>query len=266
MLVLSLIHTLPAQAGLLISPLRAMLNERDRSTAITLINSGDSPRTYRVSWTEKRVTSTGQYIALTEEEMKTFPIASPILRISPRQVTLAPNQRQTVKIAARRPKGLADGEYRSHLTFTVLPKKNTEAELEGATGIKLNVLLNYSIPVIFRQGKLKHKSTIKAVELVNNKNTGMVNMKVKMLHAGKASTAGSIYAYWTPNGSKNETLVGTLNSVNFFPDVSERTFTLMGQKFTPKKGKLRVIHKGKKEFSGEVFDEKTFNFSAKDIH
>ncbi|MEY8213577.1 MAG: fimbria/pilus periplasmic chaperone [Colwellia sp.] len=268
LLVISFLHILPSQASLLISPLRAMLNERDRSATIILINSGDKTRTYRVGWTEKSVTPAGGYHELTKAEQKKFPIASPMLRVSPRQVTLAPGERQMVKVAARRPKGLADGEYRSHLTFTILPEKNLveERDIQRAAGIKLNVFLNYSIPVLFRQGNLTHKSTIKAVKLVKNKKTGTVNIHVNMSHAGKFSTTGSIFAYWTPNGSDKETLVGTLNSVNFFPEVPNRMFTLMGQKFNPKKGKLRVIYEGRKEFVNQVFHEKTFSMTANDIN
>ena len=40
-----------------------------------------------------------------------------MVRISPSQVRLAPGERQIVKLAIRKPKDLAEQEYRSHLAF-----------------------------------------------------------------------------------------------------------------------------------------------------
>jgi len=36
-------------------------------------------------------------------------------------VTLAPHEPQAIRIAARPPEGLADGEYRIHLLFRAIP-------------------------------------------------------------------------------------------------------------------------------------------------
>ena len=40
---------------------------------------------------------------------------------APRRVTLAPREPQTIRIAARAPKDLPDGEYRVHLLFRAVP-------------------------------------------------------------------------------------------------------------------------------------------------
>ena len=43
---------------------------------------------------------------------------------APRRVTLAPRQPQSIRIAARAPQGLPDGEYRVHMLFRAIPPAN----------------------------------------------------------------------------------------------------------------------------------------------
>ena len=40
---------------------------------------------------------------------------------APRRVTLAPHEPQAIRIAARPPQGLPDGEYRVHMLFRAIP-------------------------------------------------------------------------------------------------------------------------------------------------
>ena len=112
-----------AQASLLVSPIRVAFEGRERSHEIVLINSSSEVKTYRLAWQEKLALPSGGYKDLTAEETVGYPSASKMLRFSPRQVTLKPNERQIVRLGLRRPKDLADGEYRSHLKLEALPPK-----------------------------------------------------------------------------------------------------------------------------------------------
>ena len=47
--------------------------------------------------------------------------AQEMILYAPRRVTLPPNQPQAIRISARAPEGLADGEYRVHLLFRAVP-------------------------------------------------------------------------------------------------------------------------------------------------
>ena len=47
--------------------------------------------------------------------------AEDMIVYAPRRVTLAPHEPQSIRIAARPPQGLADGEYRVHLLFRAIP-------------------------------------------------------------------------------------------------------------------------------------------------
>ena len=98
-----------------------------------------------------------------------------MLRMSPKQVTLAPNQRQTIKVSLRRPRNLPDGEYRSHLIFKELPtKSNSDTEV---TGIKLNMIMNISMPIMVRQGNTQQTSNIDDIQLFQSKNKGKIKLQ-----------------------------------------------------------------------------------------
>ena len=55
-----------ATANLLISPTRVSFDERQRSAKVTVINSSDEYRTYRVVWNKKLALPAGGYQTLSE--------------------------------------------------------------------------------------------------------------------------------------------------------------------------------------------------------
>jgi fimbrial chaperone protein len=259
-ILLAFLPSLTVHASLLISPMRVILNDRDRSAEVILINSSDKVRTYRLEWVEKRALPLGGYQDLNEQESANFPTASQMFRMSPKQVTLAPNQRQIVKLAARRPQGLANGEYRSHLKFTVLPDEK-QLPTEQQAGIVLNLMLNYSIPVILRQGPINSNVDIDSAKIEQSIVDGEVryNIEVLMSRSGLSSAYGSIKAYWLPNGGKEEINLGILNSVNFYSELKQAKFVVAWQKpeIPPSGGRLRIVYEGAKEYQGKTLAEKT---------
>lgn len=247
-----------ASASLLISPTRVVIDDRERSAKVIVMNTGDTVKTYRLNWTQNRGLSGGSYQELTEEETKNFPIASPMFRISPKQVTLAPGQKQIIKLLARRPKNLADGEYRSHLNFIILPDKEKESAENELASIKLNILLSYSIPAILRQGKKDYAFAIQDTKLDIINNGKKTEVVVDISRSGLTSLYGNFKAYWTPEGSNNEVKVAELNSTKIYPEVAQSTYRLFWQNdnLKNKKGTLRVYFEGLKEFKDIIFDEK----------
>jgi len=110
--------TQPAQAGvgdLLVAPTRLVLTG-GRSAEVILNNIGDEPATYRISAEFRRMKPDGtlEEVADPSDSEKS---ARDMLMYAPRRVTLAPHEPQSIRIAARPPQGLPDGEYRVHLLF-----------------------------------------------------------------------------------------------------------------------------------------------------
>lgn len=238
-------------ANLLISPLRVVLDSQQRSSSVTLINSGNETRSYRISWSQKIALPQGGYRDLTEVEQQNYAGLERIVRISPKQVTLSPGQRQSVKLLLRDPGTLPSGEYRSHLTFTALPVQQNggEQNSSGQTGININVLMGYTMPVIYRTGAVNIAPIINDLSLVTIKETGATFIKVQLSHNDLFSSSGRLVAYWTANGQQPQQ-VGLLNGFNFYPETKTAEVKVPWNNFKLEAGTLEVRYEGQQEFNG----------------
>ena len=111
-----------AEAGvgdLLVAPTRVVLDGR-KGAEIILNNIGDEPATYRVSVEFRRMTESGELVDV-PTPTAADKTAEDMIIYAPRKVTLAPHEPQAIRIAARAPQGLPDGEYRVHMLFRAIP-------------------------------------------------------------------------------------------------------------------------------------------------
>ena len=125
----------PRNAGvgdLLVAPTRIML-DGGKGTEIVLNNIGDAPATYRISVEFRRMTADGKLEDVTEPTAQEKAAADMIV-YAPRRVTLAPHEPQSIRIAARPPQGLPDGEYRVHLLFRAIPPSTPVTSRAGRSG------------------------------------------------------------------------------------------------------------------------------------
>lgn len=185
----------PASAGigdLLVAPTRIVL-DGGRGTEIILNNIGDAPATYRISAEFRRMTREGNLEDVTEPTPQEKEAADMVI-YAPRRVTLAPHEPQSIRIAARPPQGLPDGEYRVHLLFRAVPDPTpvTAAANEDAKGLKLELTPIYgvTIPVIIRLGNLKVQAGISNVEL--EKKDGKAAIGLDLSRSGTRSTFGEV--------------------------------------------------------------------------
>ena len=122
----------PAGAGvgdLLVAPTRLVL-DGGRGAEIVLNNIGDQPATYRISVEFRHMDAAGLLEDVTDPTPQEKAAADMIV-YAPRRVTLAPNEPQSIRIAARPPQGLPDGEYRVHLLFRAIPPATPVAANAG---------------------------------------------------------------------------------------------------------------------------------------
>lgn len=250
-------------ANLLINPTRVQFNPADRTADVTLINTSTTTNTYRIEWAEKKAKPTGGYIDLNSNEAANFAIASNMLRHSPKQVTLKAGERQTIKLALRRPQNLSNGEYRSHLLFKALPPptpEETENKGEGSTVV--NIVLSFAIPVVVRQGSENYELTLNDAAITYNPSQKNGSVILNMSRQGITSTFGNISAYWTPSNGQ-ERLIAKIGDYSFWPELSNSTLALawVGADFAPADGKLRVVYEGVKDFRGKTFFNKTFTIN-----
>lgn len=187
----------PAQAGigdLLVAPTRIVLDGR-KGAEVILNNIGDEPATYRVSVVFRRMTEDGG-LQDVEQPDATARAAQDMILYQPRKIVLAPRQPQAIRIIARAPQGLPDGEYRVHMLFRAIPPATpvvaASATSEPVKGLqfRLTPVYGVTIPVIVRLGNLQATAGIANVRL--EKQDGKPAVALDLSRSGSRSTYGEI--------------------------------------------------------------------------
>lgn len=182
-----------AQAGvgdLLVAPTRVVLNG-SRGTEIILSNIGDDVATYRVSAEFRRMSPEGKLVDVEVPNDKER-AAQEMILFAPRKVTLPPNQPQAIRLSARAPAGLADGEYRVHMLFRAIPAPQpvaTQKKVEGVA-FQLRPIYGITIPVIVRLGNLEAKAALSNVRKVTDGGKQAISLDIS--RSGTRSTFGEV--------------------------------------------------------------------------
>jgi P pilus assembly chaperone PapD len=185
----------PAGAGvgdLLVAPTRIVLDGR-KGAEVILNNIGEEPATYRISVEFRRMTEQGgleDVLQPTADDKA----AEDMIVYAPRRVTLAPHEPQSIRIAARPPQGLPDGEYRVHMLFRAIPPATPVAHRadEPVKGLRFQLTPVYgvTIPVIVRLGNLQATAGIADVHL--DKKDGNSVISLELSRVGQRSTFGEV--------------------------------------------------------------------------
>jgi len=204
-----------------------LITDRERVKEIILVNTGNKTNTYRLSFKDMVQGVNGVYQKVGEGGFEFS--ASEYIRFSPRQVSLKAGERQTVKLLVRRGKDMQPGDYRSHLSFVVLPSKNGSetAETQGnqQLGIKLTTLLSYSIPVVIQTGEPDVEIGLTGVQLKPNFENNAQSVDVQLMRRGKNGVFGKIELF-AGNTKEDLILIGELNNANIFRESQNRVFNV----------------------------------------
>lgn len=216
---------LGAQGGagdLLVAPTRLVLDGR-RGAEVILNNIGSAPATYRVSVEFRRMTRDG---GLEDVEQPTArdETSRDMIVYAPRRITLAPNRPQSIRITARPPQGLPDGEYRVHMLFRAIPPANPVVGTPGekTEGLRFALIPVYgvTIPVIVRLGNLQVKAGIANVRLENQQGKSFVALDLS--RSGDRSTFGEVRVL--KPGVKDP--IAVQRAVAVYTDVDTRKVTI----------------------------------------
>ena len=212
-----------AEAGvgdLLVAPTRVELNGA-RGTEVILNNIGDDVATYRVSVELRRMTPDGKLHDV-EAPNAAEQLAQSMIVYAPRRVTLAPQQPQAIRIVARAPKDLPDGEYRVHLLFRAVPPPTPAAAPKEVKGIAfaLRPIYGVTIPVIARFGNLQAKAGIANVRLASD--GGKPAVALDLTRIGDRSTFGEIRVFKA--GIKDP--IALQRGVAIYTEINRRSLTI----------------------------------------
>ena len=249
----------------MVSPTRVVFEGNERTKQINLINNGSETGRFRVSFVRRDMGADGKFVEVKEGETGLY--SDEMIRFSPRQVTLAPGQSQTVRLMLRKKKGIADGEYRSHMMFQSLPDAEASdvntlsSEKSDKLSVKLIPIVGITIPIIVRHGELDYKVSLSHFE-IKQANTVKAEsvLSLKINREGNMSAYGDFRVYFTPKSS-TPVIIGRINGVAVYTSTSSRTLEIALQKpkgFTLSNGELRVtmLKPGEDEKTGLIAESR----------
>lgn len=254
-----------ALADLMINPTRVVFEKNQRSASVDLINDGTKPASYRVQLVNRRMSEDGQFVRV-EQALPGEQFANSMIVFSPRQFTLAPGASQVVRIAVRKPAGLAPGEYRSHLSFDRLPDSDEASNIEninksappGEIGVQITALIGVSIPVIVRHGNLSSELSISNIALIPPAAAGQPPMLgLQLNRTGTSSIYGDVVVNFTPTGGR-EAVIGRVSGLAVYvPNTLRRaTINLQVPSGTSlAQGKISVVFQERADDGGKQLAE-----------
>ena len=212
-----------AQAGvgdLLVAPTRVVLDGR-RGAEVILNNIGDDVATYRVTAELRRMTPDGNLVDVTEPNAGEK-AAQEMLLYAPRRITLPPNQPQAIRLSARAPEGLPDGEYRVHMLFRAVPPPRPQVAPEKIEGVafQLRPIYGVTIPVIVRLGHLEAKAAIANVRKVTA--DGKPAIALDISRTGDRSTFGAVKVFKAGVADP----IAQVNGIAVYTEVGQRSVTI----------------------------------------
>lgn len=240
-----------AQGDLLVAPTRVILDGR-RGAQVILSNIGTEEATYRIGLVLRRMGPDGNLEEVSDAEANALEKAAlEMIRYAPRRIALPPGQPQAVRIAARPAEGLADGEYRVHLSFNAIPKpRPAVADAAPAQGLSVKLIPIYgvTIPLIVRHGKVDVQANLADARLLATADGRRV-LAFAIDRTGSASTFGDLVAI--PSGKDPVFLA---RGVAVYPELNRRTVAvpLDEEQAGMLRGKVRLEYREPPERGGQV--------------
>ena len=255
--------TTVSHADMMISPVRILMDDSNKTTSMILRNTSSGSRTYRLSLEDKRAKENGGYDDINEGE--NWPSAKDMVRLSPRQITVGPGENQTIRFSWRPPSDIPTGEYRSHLKMQVVPEISepsstigTEAGANGI-GIKIAMQMSFSIPIVVR-----HDTDVPQVELENVQAVAVedgksMGLQITFNHNGMASSFGNVVVEMQRDDKSPVEIIGKHKELSIYPELDQRTIVVaLRDKSIPAGAIVRVAYEGINEYDEILWTEKVF--------
>ena len=237
------------QAGILLIPTRIVMEKGDRYITVSVKNRGDATGAYRVEIIDMIMQEEGVIRELTEEEEDKYS-ARPLLRISPRKMILKPSESQNIRLMLRKPKGLEDGEYRSHLKVTLVEDNVTESGepiVPNNVAIMIKPRFALIIPIIIREGKTEYSMSLDKPKLYYENNKPMLDLL--FTREGNRSAMGDVTVTHISKGG-TESIIKDHPGIAIYRSTEKRRVVVpldISKNVSLKNGKLYITYKAQKE-------------------
>jgi hypothetical protein len=273
-------------ANLNVSPKRITFDRADRSATVYIFNQGTAAATFDVTMVDRVMLPDGQIVpaeeAATKPEQKKYldqmKSAKAMLVVSPRRATLLPGKGQTVRIRAAASVGgdagnpAPAGEYRTHLTVTTIPSRDTGLTAEQAAGanagtlrFQINSVFGLSIPVVLRIGPPDVRGDIADVKLsVQNISADGVAparptsvLTLQLVRVGPNSLFGNLEV--RSSKDKGPDPLGLARGVGVYPEVDKRQVQIQLRRAPTPGEQLEISFKDDDTAPGRLVAKTTFN-------
>jgi hypothetical protein len=228
--------------GVLVAPHAVVIDHRTRSGSVSLYNPGDDAAEVSLStfFGYPVTDAQGDFELKTiEHPGPTMPSAAGWIEAFPKRMLLGPRQRQTVRLLARPPARLADGEYWARLVVAAKGGTIPVSGVDSATGITvgLNLEVRTVLPLQYRKGGVATSVRLGGLSAAVEGDSLAVRMRLERL--GTAAFIGTVRAALADSAGRT---VSTLNSpVAVYYDVEPRlTAALPGGRLPGGRYLLRV--------------------------
>lgn len=216
-------------------PRRIVLDQRQRIASVGIYNKTAFAGDYEVAIADMMMTEEGRIIPLDNlpdgivaRNVKT---ASEMLRWSPRRVMLPGSEAQTIRVMARPPADLPDGEYRAHFSVVSIPANIDEGysiddavagqeSQDGNVGVTIRPRFGISIPVIFRVGQTTLEVGLENIALIDSDQGKLVG--VTITREGTRSAYGDLVI--TAPGQEEPFAIA--RGIGVYPEIDARKVVL----------------------------------------
>jgi P pilus assembly chaperone PapD len=260
-----LVLTSQAFAGLVLNPQRIVLQDRERSASLDLLNTSEEMGRYQIYFEHKIMKEDGSIVDIANPE-EGGPYAGDMIRYSPRRVDIKAGGSQTIRLAARRPKNLPNGEYLSHLVLKQIPNtsvvdKNTadSDNEEKQLNLAVQPILKLAIPVIIRKGQLK---TLADIENITPIKTGSLTEEIHftLLRNGNFSLYGNVALFEKTTAGLGQR-IGFIRGIALYNPTLKRLVKVRLDTPQDLKGKTLLLrYEENQKYGGTNLIEKTVSF------
>jgi len=211
-------------------PKRVVISDRERTASIGLYNRADTAGEYEMVIGDMAMREDGQVVALAAltdpAERARVKTASALLKWSPHRIDLPASEALMVRIMARIPPGLPQGEYRAHFTVISVPPQGDATSIEQAIGeatgggmsVQIRPRFGITIPVIVRIGETTLTAGIADIAPARLADGGPA-LRLRITREGTRSAFGDIAV--TAPGAKKP--IAEMKGVGVYTEIAGRS-------------------------------------------
>ena len=228
--------------GVLVAPHAVVIDHRIRSGSLSLYNPGDEPSEVALStfFGYPVTDSAGEFeLKTVDRPDPTMPSAAGWVEAFPKRMVLGPKERQTVRLLARPPAGLADGEYWARVVVAAKGGTVPVSGVEDSSGVTvgLNLEVRTVLPLQYRKGAVA--TSVRLSRLTAAVEGDSLAVRMRLDRMGTAAFIGTIRGVLADSAGRTVTTFSSPLAVYY--DMEPRlTAGLPGGRLPPGRYRVRV--------------------------